>query len=100
MFELTDQALTRVQPLLPANSRRGRPWRDHRQVLASIFQVESDKVIKRHPTPLLTCDDACAPSTKAITKGCGLSPQSSQVSRLIGAVREISRLGGWCETGH
>jgi transposase len=36
MFELTDQALTRVQPLLPANSRRGRPWRDHRQVLGGI----------------------------------------------------------------
>jgi hypothetical protein len=27
-------------------------------VLTSIFQEESDKVIKRHPTPLLTCDDA------------------------------------------
>jgi hypothetical protein len=26
--------------------------------LTSIFQEESDKVIKRHPTPLLTCDDA------------------------------------------
>jgi hypothetical protein len=31
MFELTDQAFIRVQPLLPANSRRGKPWRDHRQ---------------------------------------------------------------------
>jgi hypothetical protein len=30
------------------------------QGLASIFHEESDKVIKRHPTPLLTCDDACA----------------------------------------
>ena len=28
--------------------------------LASILHEESDKVIKRHPTPLLTCDDACA----------------------------------------
>jgi len=37
MFELTDQALTGVQPLLPANSRRGRPWRDHRQVLGGIM---------------------------------------------------------------
>ena len=37
MFELTDQALTRVQPLLAANSRRGRPWRDHRQVLGGIL---------------------------------------------------------------
>src|SRR5512132_3924977 len=37
MFELTDQAFTRVQPLLPANSRRGKPWRDHRQVLGGIL---------------------------------------------------------------
>jgi transposase len=36
MFELTDHAFIRVQPLLPANSRRGRPWRDHRQVLGGI----------------------------------------------------------------
>jgi transposase len=36
VFELTDQALARVQPLLPANSRRGKPWRDHRQVLGGI----------------------------------------------------------------
>src|SRR5919106_853510 len=53
---------------------------------------ESDKVIKRHPTPLLTCDDACASSTNAITKRCGPSPPSSQVSRLVGPVRGISRL--------
>jgi len=32
MFELTDWAFANVQPLLPANSRRGKPWRDHRQV--------------------------------------------------------------------
>ena len=37
MFELTDQAFTRVLPLLPANSRRGKPWRDHRQVLGGIM---------------------------------------------------------------
>jgi transposase len=37
MFELTDQAFTRVQPLLPAGSRRGKPWRDHRQVLGGIM---------------------------------------------------------------
>jgi transposase len=37
VFELTDQAFTRVQPLLPANSRRGKPWRDHRQVLGGIL---------------------------------------------------------------
>src|SRR5215204_4953391 len=33
------------------------------------------------------------PSTNAITKRCGPSPPSSQVSRLVGALREISRLG-------
>src|SRR5215207_1245055 len=32
------------------------------------------------------------PSTNAITKRCGPSPPSSQVSRLVGALREISRL--------
>jgi hypothetical protein len=32
-----DQAFARVQPLLPANSRRGKPWRDHRQVLGGIL---------------------------------------------------------------
>ena len=37
MFELTDQAFTGVQPLLPANCRRGKPWRDHRQVLGGIM---------------------------------------------------------------
>jgi transposase len=37
MFELTDQAFTRVQPLLPADSRRGKPWRDHRKVLGGIL---------------------------------------------------------------
>ena len=36
MFELTGQTFTRVQPLLPADSRRGKPWRDHRQVLGGI----------------------------------------------------------------
>ena len=37
MFELTDQAFALVQPLLPAESRRGKPWRDHRQVLGGIL---------------------------------------------------------------
>jgi transposase len=26
-----------VHPLLPANARRGKPWRDHRQVLGGIL---------------------------------------------------------------
>jgi transposase len=37
MFELTDQAFSSVRPLLPADSRRGKPWRDHRQVLGGIL---------------------------------------------------------------
>jgi transposase len=37
MFELTDQAFTGVQPLLPNDSRRGKPWRDHHQVLGGIL---------------------------------------------------------------
>ena len=37
MFELSEQAFTCVQPLLATNSRRGRPWRDHRQVLDGIL---------------------------------------------------------------
>jgi transposase len=36
MFELSDQAFARVQPLLPTNSRPGKPWRDHQQVLGGI----------------------------------------------------------------
>jgi transposase len=37
MFELTDEAFARVQPLLPNDSRRGKPWRDHHQVLGGIL---------------------------------------------------------------
>jgi transposase len=37
VFELTDQAFTRLQPLLPADSRRGKPWRDYHQVLGGIM---------------------------------------------------------------
>src|SRR5918995_4639692 len=37
MLELTDSAFSRVQRLLPADSRRGKPWRDHRQVLGGIL---------------------------------------------------------------
>jgi transposase len=37
MFELTDQAFILVQPFLPVDSRRGKPWRDHRQVLGGIL---------------------------------------------------------------
>ena len=37
MFELTDQVFAGVWPLLPADSRRGKPWRDHRQVLGGIL---------------------------------------------------------------
>src|SRR5262245_24113364 len=37
MLEFTDQAFARVQPLLPGDSRCGKPWRDHRQVLGGIL---------------------------------------------------------------
>jgi transposase len=37
VLELTDQLLACVGPLLPSDSRRGRPWRDHRQVLGGIL---------------------------------------------------------------
>src|SRR5215207_7640157 len=40
--------------------RSGIPWSSVAGNLASIFHEESDKVIKRRLTPLLTCDDACA----------------------------------------
>jgi transposase len=36
-LELTDHAFNGVWPLLPTNSRRGKPWRDHRQVLGGIL---------------------------------------------------------------
>ena len=37
MLELTEQAFARVRPLLPADGGRGKPWRDHRQVLGGIL---------------------------------------------------------------
>jgi transposase len=37
VLELTDQAFAAVQPLLPGDSGRGKPWRDHRQVLGGIL---------------------------------------------------------------
>jgi transposase len=36
---LTDAAWARVVPLLPANARRGKRWRDHRRVLGGILWV-------------------------------------------------------------
>jgi transposase len=35
--ELTDKAWARIEPLLPAMDGRGRPWRDHRQVIDGIL---------------------------------------------------------------
>ena len=59
MFELTDQAFTRVQPLLPTDSRRGKPWRDHRQVLGGIlWKLHSGRPWRDVPTrfgPWQTC---------------------------------------------
>ncbi len=35
--ELTDKAWQRIEPLLPVADGRGRPWRDHRQVINGIL---------------------------------------------------------------
>src|ERR671927_1022843 len=35
--ELTDAAWARIAPLLPKNGRRGKQWRDHRQVINAIL---------------------------------------------------------------
>ena len=35
--ELTDRAWGRIAPLLPANGRRGKQWRDHRAVVNGIL---------------------------------------------------------------
>jgi transposase len=35
--ELTDAAWARIEPLLPAQTGRGRRWRDHRQVINAIL---------------------------------------------------------------
>ncbi len=35
--ELTDQAWERIAPLLPPNGRRGKQWKDHRQVINGIL---------------------------------------------------------------
>jgi transposase len=35
--ELTDQAWERIEPLLPKADGRGRPWRDHREILNAIL---------------------------------------------------------------
>lgn len=35
--ELTDAAWARIAPLLPANGRRGKQWRDHRTVVNAIL---------------------------------------------------------------
>ncbi|GAA3074375.1 hypothetical protein GCM10017600_27050 [Streptosporangium carneum] len=34
--ELTDKAWQRIEPLLTATDGRGRPWRDHREVISGI----------------------------------------------------------------
>ncbi|MFH8866617.1 transposase [Streptomyces griseus] len=35
--ELTDAAWGRIEPLLPQVDERGRPWRDHRQVVNGVL---------------------------------------------------------------
>jgi transposase len=59
MLELSDQAFACVQPLLPTDSRRGKPWRDHRQVLGGIlWKVHTGRPWRDVPTrygPWQTC---------------------------------------------
>jgi transposase len=59
MFELTDQAFTGVRPLLAADRRRGRPCRDHRQVLGGIiWKLHTDRPWRDVPErfgPWQTC---------------------------------------------
>jgi hypothetical protein len=51
MFELTDQAFTGVRPLLAADRRRGRPCRDHRQVLGGIiWKLHTDRPWRMCPS--------------------------------------------------
>ena len=35
--ELTDEAWGRIEPLLPKNGRRGKQWKDHREVINGIL---------------------------------------------------------------
>lgn len=37
--ELTDTEWKLIEPLLPRNEGRGRPWRDHRTVINGIFWI-------------------------------------------------------------
>jgi len=37
--ELTDAEWKMIEPLLPRNEGRGRPWRDHRTVINGIFWI-------------------------------------------------------------
>jgi transposase len=59
MWELTDWAFAGVQPLLPVDSRRGRPWRNHRQVLGGIlWKLHTGRPWRDLPTefgPWQTC---------------------------------------------
>jgi transposase len=63
MLELTDHAFTGVQRLLPANSRRGKPWRDHRQVLGGIlWKLHTGRPWRDVPErfgPWQTCTAGC-----------------------------------------
>jgi hypothetical protein len=58
MVELTDPALSCVQPVLPADSWRSKPWHDHRQVLGGIavgitgqaHTTTAIRIIRSHPS--------------------------------------------------
>ena len=49
--ELTDEAWERIAPLLPENGRRGKQWKDHREVLNGILaDDEIARLVHRHIT--------------------------------------------------
>ena len=59
--ELTDGAWARLEPLLPANGRRGGQWRDHRRVISGIlWKLRTGapwRDLPEHLGPWQTCYD-------------------------------------------
>ncbi len=59
--ELTDEAWARIAPLMPENGRRGKQWRDHREVVNGILWK------LRTGAPWRACPSATAPGRPATT---------------------------------
>ena len=41
-YQLSDEQWAKIEHLLPSNNKRGRPWKDHRLMIAAILWVLSD----------------------------------------------------------